>query len=359
MAESRKKFEMKKIVILWIIFILWNISFACGCLGTSTVKGGLKYSNFVFLGKVIDSEPVSLLPKDYVAYPWLTEEENEPFVKFREIFSKRMKYTFVVSEIFKGNITTDTIAVYSGFGNGDCGYTFHIGNEYIVYATWNKSLKGCDGSILLKFLETHICTRTQPFNINEIKEIESALMEDPNEHTLTLDSNETLQTWLNYYKSFDNDFSLDNFIFESEKIIDEIPGTIYGIFDEHFDQRFAVFLSFSPNKRKYIDLDTYGMSLDEDNKADFEIDQGVNIVDIEEKTIARIFFLGTRERVEDAFWRNDSSLVFLMTQRDYFPIIATFDLNTKEMKYYEYHSILDFNSDYYYERLRKKGVIID
>jgi hypothetical protein len=186
----------------------------------------------------------------------------------------------------------------------------------------------------------------------------STVIADTNECTLTLDSNEILQTWINYYKSFYKDFSLKNFIFERGSTINEMQGTICAIFDKCFDPRLAEFLIFSPNKKKYVDLDTYGMSLTKDNEADFEIDQAVNVVDIDKRTNTRIFFLGSVGRVEDAFWESDSRIVLLLNI-DYLPIIGIIDLNTKHIKYYEYRSVLDFNSDYYYERLKKKGVIID
>jgi hypothetical protein len=339
---------MKRISILWIIYMLWNTTIACGCLGTSTVKGGLKYSNFVFRGKVISSESVSLFPESLVGTFW------EPTA----IFYKKMKYTFEVLDIYKGKETSDTLIIYSGFGNGDCGYTFHIGNDYIVYATWNKSLKESDRSTPLKFLETDFCTRTQPFNMEESKEIESNLIAETNDRTFAMDINETLQTWVNYYKSFDKDFSLQNFIFERVGTINEMQGTICAIFDKCFDSRLAEFLIFSPNKKKYVDLDTYGMSLTKDNEADFEIDQAVNVVDIDKRTNTRIFFLGSVGRAEDTFWESDSSFVLLLNI-DYLPRIGIIDLNTKLIKYYEYRSVLDFKSHYYYERLRKKGVVID
>ena len=339
---------MKKIFILWIIFTLWDTTYACTCWGESNVKNAMKYSNSVFKGKVIASERVSLFPEKLLGTFW----------EYDTIFYKKMKYTFEVVEIYKGKETVDTLIVYSGFGDGDCGYTFHIGNEYIVYATWNKTLKESNRSTPLRFLETDICTRTQPFNIDEAQEIESNLIVDDNERTFTIDFNETLQTWINYYRLFDKDFSLDNFIFEEERTKDEMQGTICGIFDKCFNQRLVDFLIFSPNKKKYVDLDTYGMSLDEDNEADFEIDQAVNVVDIEQKTITRIFFLGSVGRVEDAFWESDSKIVLLLNV-DYLPRIGIIDLNTKKIKCYEYRSVIDFNSDYYFERLRKKGVIID
>ena len=150
---------MKKIII--VCFMLWNTAWACTCIGTSTVKNALKYSSFVFTGRVVASEKVSLLPKDF----------NKFAAEYEKMYYEKMKYTFKVSAIYKGKIVTDTLIIYSGFGKGDCGYTFLVGYEYIVYANWNKSLKESDFETPLKFLETNICTRTQSLNNDEIMNI--------------------------------------------------------------------------------------------------------------------------------------------------------------------------------------------
>jgi hypothetical protein len=151
--------------------MFWNTAFACTCWGDSTVKKAVKNSDFVFTGKVISAERVSLLPKDYIVSSLLSEEENKSIVKFKEILYARMKYVFEISAIYKGKVTVNTLVVYSGFGDGDCGYEFRIGHDYIVYAKWNKSLKEADLLTPLKFLETNICTRTRLFDDNEVAEI--------------------------------------------------------------------------------------------------------------------------------------------------------------------------------------------
>jgi len=156
---------LKKMAI--VCFMFWNTSLACTCIGDSTtVENALKYSSFVFTGKVIASEEVSLLPKK-----WL----NNPSWQYKEIFYRKMKYTFEVSAIYKGELITDTLIVYSGFGSGDCGYQFLIDHDYIVYANWNNSLKDTDLETPLKFVETDICTRTTLLDDNEVQEIEELI----------------------------------------------------------------------------------------------------------------------------------------------------------------------------------------
>jgi hypothetical protein len=57
---------------------------------------------------------------------------------------------FVVSETFKGT-PVRRLTVVTGLGGGDCGYDFHTGQDYVVYA-WGKD----------DALETGICSRTGP-----------------------------------------------------------------------------------------------------------------------------------------------------------------------------------------------------
>lgn len=66
-------------------------------------------------------------------------------------FLRSRLVTFRVSEHFRGPGGT-SIRVITGAGGGDCGYRFHKGQEYLVYATEDR-----DGQ-----LRTSVCTRTRP-----------------------------------------------------------------------------------------------------------------------------------------------------------------------------------------------------
>ncbi len=57
-----KFYKMKNVFL--IFFMLWNTTFACTCWGDSAVKKAVKYSDFVFTGKVISLERVSLVPEN-------------------------------------------------------------------------------------------------------------------------------------------------------------------------------------------------------------------------------------------------------------------------------------------------------
>ncbi|MDR2206858.1 MAG: hypothetical protein LBE36_11970 [Flavobacteriaceae bacterium] len=209
---------------------------------------------------------------------------------------------------------------------------------------------------LAVFFTLFSCTNTNAQKTNHNLE---NFKENTIDFKLDTNSNDVLKEWFAYYQSQEDKFSLDNFIFNEENTINEIRGNICGIFDDCFDNRFVDFLVYSPDKKRYIDFDSYSIILDENNVADFEIDQEINVVDIEKKTITRIVFYGSSQWVEDAFWENDSTIILLENSPEQILSIEIYDLNTKRMKKYKYKKSLDFTSDYSIQRLNKKGIKVE
>lgn len=107
---------------------------ACSCIGESTVKGSLKSSDLVVIGKVISG----------VEVPFVDSEFSFTF--------HRMHFQVVVTRNFKGGKENDTLTVITGMGHGDCGYQFSVDKSYIIYG---YKTEGRD------IFETDICTRTR------------------------------------------------------------------------------------------------------------------------------------------------------------------------------------------------------
>jgi hypothetical protein len=59
------------------------------------------------------------------------------------------QFTFRVTRTWKGGSDTKEVTVETGVGGGDCGYSFSIGESYILYCYEDSGT-----------LKTHICTRT-------------------------------------------------------------------------------------------------------------------------------------------------------------------------------------------------------
>lgn len=86
------------------------------------------------------------------------------------IYHRYYKFTFTIECKYKGKIKTDTVEIITGVGDGDCGYNFEIGKNYVVYSNWKKKYFR-EGSKVSKFLYTDICTRTTELVKKEDTEI--------------------------------------------------------------------------------------------------------------------------------------------------------------------------------------------
>src|SRR5690606_26748955 len=92
------------------IFSWPNKASACSCVESSSVEEELKRSDAVFSGKVIAAE------------------EKPAF------FSAPSKsFVFEVARTWKG-IEQSQVKITTGLDDGDCGFDFSMGQEYLVYA---------------------------------------------------------------------------------------------------------------------------------------------------------------------------------------------------------------------------------
>lgn len=126
---------------------------ACSCVGDETPKQARKSSDLVVIGKIIASKKVS--------FPFTDEVFVGDSINF-------MDYTLVVSKVYKGKSLKDTLVIRTGFGYGDCGINFILGEEYLIYGkdAYEQNRKRRkypyeDLKLALHVVyETNICTRT-------------------------------------------------------------------------------------------------------------------------------------------------------------------------------------------------------
>ena len=104
-----------------------NSAFACSCIPPRTPTESLNESAAVFSGEVIDISENGYVEEQY-----------------------GYKVKFDVERSWKGD-SVETLSVLTGYGGGDCGYGFEIGEKYLVYAY------SSEGS-----LNANICSRTTP-----------------------------------------------------------------------------------------------------------------------------------------------------------------------------------------------------
>ncbi|HEY6247375.1 MAG TPA: carboxypeptidase regulatory-like domain-containing protein [Pyrinomonadaceae bacterium] len=109
----------------------WPSLYACQCAGSGPPCQAAWQADAVFIATVVASR-------------------EEKRVRDNDFHSRAVR--LAVSESFRGLTSTD-VEVYTGWGGGDCGFEFHLGEQYLVYAYMEK-----DDNRLV----TSICSRTRP-----------------------------------------------------------------------------------------------------------------------------------------------------------------------------------------------------
>lgn len=121
-----------------------------------------KHADAVFAGKVIAAEQFRI-----------TFKEGPPAF---DVPIYVMRYTLQVEREFKGRMVADQVIVYTGMGNGDCGFQFKLNERYIVYG--DRDDVRADRYMADKQLYgrgiywTGICTRTRLYDEEEVKQLE-------------------------------------------------------------------------------------------------------------------------------------------------------------------------------------------
>lgn len=192
------------------------------------------------------------------------------------------------------------------------------------------------------------CTEKKKINIKSV-ETEKKYADISNIKHLTLNN------WSAYYKTYiDSFFNLNNFILESENTIQKTEGSVYATFNEQFDTVYTGFLIYSPNKQKYIDIDSYQLSIGKTtNELLFEADQEINLIDLVDQKVWRIAFFGPSYWVEDALWQNDSIVLLLQNSYNQIPAVQKININTLKQYTYTYNDTLTKKSHYRIKRINK------
>ena len=121
-------------VVLCMVFSLLSLSigpitsYACDCVKPPSVEDELERSQAVFSGKVLE-----------------VNEINKGYMKKRVLLE--------VAETWKG-VSESQVIITTGSGGGDCGYKFHVGEEYLVYANPSSMYGGQEELVSI------ICDRT-------------------------------------------------------------------------------------------------------------------------------------------------------------------------------------------------------
>jgi hypothetical protein len=128
---------LRSFIILSLLVAPVERGIACSCATVAGVCDAAGQSAAVFSGKVTQ---ISVQPAVMKA----------PGVPRLEPAMRRVRLR--VQEVLSGAYPNGEIEILTGFGNGDCGYPFEVGREYVVYARKDRNGR----------LSTGICSRTRP-----------------------------------------------------------------------------------------------------------------------------------------------------------------------------------------------------
>jgi len=166
---------MKTTVTILTLLLLTSISdklFACSCVGQRTVQEEVKHADAVLVGTILNKTIITLTDSTILKmFPNDTTIRNSPMSKMTIA-----RYDFLVEDIYKGNITKDTLTIYTGLGGGDCGIRFEVGKSYIVYGENETYFGQVNNDFKFPKVKntfwTYICLRTMSYYQDEISEIE-------------------------------------------------------------------------------------------------------------------------------------------------------------------------------------------
>ncbi|MBV7441855.1 hypothetical protein KRX57_10530 [Weeksellaceae bacterium TAE3-ERU29] len=166
---------------------------------------------------------------------------------------------------------------------------------------------------------------------NEVEISEEKPTEDINQY-----SQETFNSWLNYYNNQINGFDLTNFEKEKPFKIIRSKSNVTPVWDKNFNANYKNYLVYSPDSTKYIDFDSYKWKFDKKKGLEIGPDQEIVLVNIPEKKVESILFYGPSYWVENAYFKNDSVVVLLENSSDGRPGYQEINLNKDSSQYYIY-----------------------
>ncbi len=144
---------------------------ACDCIKKATVENAVRNSSLVVIGTVLNKVLVAVT-------------DNHQIVPFSDEDSKRntFRYTTILSEckvlvevLYKGTISSDTLTIFTGTGEHDCGMEFNADEKYIIYSSVKTYSKQKYNDLIYSLGKnifwTDRCTRTTKYSIEEVTEI--------------------------------------------------------------------------------------------------------------------------------------------------------------------------------------------
>ena len=126
------RYSISLVVLLLFLGVFAESAYACTCVGPPMPCDAFGSADAVFVG---------------TATSMLGSKQRDS----KEVDWTPRSFKFTVEQSYSGIDGTE-VEVFTGRGGGDCGYSFKIGERYLVYAYRHENK-----------LRTSICSRTRPF----------------------------------------------------------------------------------------------------------------------------------------------------------------------------------------------------
>ena len=166
----------------------------------------------------------------------------------------------------------------------------------------------------------------------------------------------TFQNWLTYYQTENPDFAKEKFTLNETSPITYNPSNIIVMNQKGFNEVYKPFFVFNQSKTAYLDFDSYHWILGKDGSASFEADQEIALVDLKTKMAKQIAFFGPSYRIEEAYWKGDSTAVLLGNTYEKVPFILSFNFVKNTKQHFQYSDTLKFEKPYSEVRMQKFGI---
>lgn len=139
-------------------------AFSCSCGADLPIKEEFNRQGLVVSGRIISSELVEIDSTGEV----VVQNERDYFkYQFR-------RYHLVIKEVYKGQFSQDTIAIYSSVSDASCGYYFEVDKSFLVYGIDHEVRDTKDQPELpsgKNLIWTHLCTRTKEYDKKEANKL--------------------------------------------------------------------------------------------------------------------------------------------------------------------------------------------
>ena len=150
---------MKYLAIIFILQFYSTTILSCNC-GNEfpTVKDNIKYSDIVVSAVVLSQTVTS----DFSSFATIEGDTNDYHYKLTKYPLKIVRLK--ITTLFKGQVSSDTLTIFTAINGAGCGVRFEIGKQYIIYGTNRDSFIRSD-KLFRKSLNnnvywTHSCTLT-------------------------------------------------------------------------------------------------------------------------------------------------------------------------------------------------------